>query len=118
MSARHKLNSVNMHFCAMMAGLVGLLMGSWSWFALAAIVSWPPRSTPATSACGRPADLPGRAADGADQDQCDGPEPGPRDGPRRDVSPRHRKPCGQSSTMPRPGVSDPGCGRGRAAPLF
>jgi hypothetical protein len=25
-SARHKLNSANLYFCAMMAGLVGLLM--------------------------------------------------------------------------------------------
>ena len=38
MSARHKLNSANLYFCLMMAGLVGLLMGSWSWFAQAAIV--------------------------------------------------------------------------------
>ena len=37
MSARHKLNSANMYFCVMMAGLVGLLMGSWGWFALAAV---------------------------------------------------------------------------------
>jgi hypothetical protein len=26
-----------MSFCVMMAGLVGLLMGSWGWFALAAV---------------------------------------------------------------------------------
>ena len=38
MSARHKLNSANLYFCAMMAAFVGLLMGSWSWFVLAAIV--------------------------------------------------------------------------------
>ena len=37
MSARHKLNSANMSFCVMMAGLVGLLMGSWGWFAPAAV---------------------------------------------------------------------------------
>ena len=37
MSVRHKLNSANMCFCLLMAGLVGLLMGSWTWFALAAV---------------------------------------------------------------------------------
>ena len=37
MSARHKLNSANKYFCAMMAGLVGLLIGSWGWFTLAAV---------------------------------------------------------------------------------
>ena len=56
MSARHKLNSANMYFCVMMAGLVGLLMGGWGWFALA--------------------DVPDRAADDADQDPCAmGPSP-------------------------------------------
>ena len=38
MSTRHKLNSANKHFCAMVAGLAGLLMGSRTWFVLAAIV--------------------------------------------------------------------------------
>ena len=37
MAARHKLNSANMYFCVMMAGLVGLLMGGWGWFAPAAV---------------------------------------------------------------------------------
>ena len=37
MSARHKLNAANLTFCAMMAGLVGLLMRGWGWFALAAV---------------------------------------------------------------------------------
>jgi hypothetical protein len=36
-SARHKLNSANLYFCAMMAGLVGLLMGGRGWFAPAAV---------------------------------------------------------------------------------
>ena len=35
MSARHKLNAANLTFCAMMAGLVDLLMGGW--FAPAAV---------------------------------------------------------------------------------
>ena len=38
MFARHKLNSANMYFCLLMAGLVGLLMGSWTWFVPATIV--------------------------------------------------------------------------------
>ena len=37
MSARHKLNAANLTFCAMMAGLVGLLMGGRGWFAPAAV---------------------------------------------------------------------------------
>jgi hypothetical protein len=36
-SARHILNTANLCFCAMMAGLVGLLMGGWGWFAPAAV---------------------------------------------------------------------------------
>ena len=32
------LNAANLYFCALMTGLVGLLMGSWTWFVLAAIV--------------------------------------------------------------------------------
>jgi hypothetical protein len=36
-SARHKLNSSNMYFCVMMAGLVGLLMEGRGWFAPAAV---------------------------------------------------------------------------------
>ena len=37
MSARHILDTANLTFCAMMAGLVGLLMGGWGWFAPAAV---------------------------------------------------------------------------------
>ena len=37
MSARHKLNSSNMYFCVMMAGLVGLLTGGRGRFAPAAV---------------------------------------------------------------------------------
>ena len=37
MAARHKLNSANMYFCVMMAGLVGLPKGGWGWFAPAAV---------------------------------------------------------------------------------
>jgi hypothetical protein len=38
-SARRLLDTANLYFCAMMAGLVGLLMGGWGWFAPAAVAS-------------------------------------------------------------------------------
>ena len=61
--------------CLPMAGLVGLLMGSWTWFVLATIVCVAASVHSGDIGCGRPADHPGRAADGAVQG---GPAPGPR----------------------------------------
>ena len=70
------LNTANLQFCAMMAGLVGLPMGSWTWFAPAAIVIVAASVHSGDIGYGPPADVPGRAADGADQDQCAmGPSP-------------------------------------------
>jgi hypothetical protein len=70
LSARHNLNSANMCFCLLTAGLVGPLMRSWTWFALAAVACVAASVHSATSGCGPPADVPRRAADGADQDPC------------------------------------------------